>query len=236
DLHHVLLGGGAGGEQAQLFSGSYKLLLFREHALELSSCGCSRKYFIHELFDGWHQWQLPAHSPLQQKSGNDKAINFVRAFEDAIDSGITVRSLRWILLDKAIAGINLQSLIHNIIEHLRRPHLNNRTLDRILFNRLESLLACITGGFVYNGKGCVHHAHCAEHQRLADIDERGHVCQLFAHQTEIGDNFFEGLALLGVADCVIQGFARTAYAHGAKLESADVQDIKGDDVAAADFA
>src|SRR6185369_5632722 len=53
---------------------------------------------------------------------------------------------------------------------------------------------------------------------------------------EVSDDFLEGLALLGVANSIFERDARTANAHGAKLEASDVQNVEGDDVSLADFA
>src|SRR5260370_9320252 len=48
---------------------------------------------------------------------------------------------------------------------------------------------------------------------------RSHVGQLLAHQTEVGDDFTEGPALLGIGDGVFQRDTASAHAHGTELRS-----------------
>src|SRR6202034_938191 len=48
--------------------------------------------------------------------------------------------------------------------------------------------------------------------------------------------FVEGLALLGIANGILQRHPASAYAHRAQFEAADVQNIEGNHVAFADFA
>jgi len=53
---------------------------------------------------------------------------------------------------------------------------------------------------------------------------------------EVGDGFSEGFALLGVLNRFGEHGLRTADAGGAELEAPEVEDVEGDDVAAADLA
>src|SRR5467141_4103473 len=101
---------------------------------------------------------------------------------------------------------------------------------------LARFFSGIGAGLIDIGKRDVHHANGAVDQRLADIDQRRHVGQLLAHQTEVGDDFAEGLALLGIGDGVFQRDTASAHAHGTELEAADVEDVEGDHMPFADFA
>ena len=101
---------------------------------------------------------------------------------------------------------------------------------------LQHLLGGIAGRFVDLAESGVHHAYGAIDERFAHIEERRHVGDFFANQAEVGDDFVERLALLGVADRVLQRNAATAHAHRAELEAAHVQNVESDDVAFADFA
>ena len=62
------------------------------------------------------------------------------------------------------------------------------------------------------------------------------LASLFADETEIGNDFPESLALLGVSNGIFERHSRAAHAHGTELEASDVQDVEGDDVSLADFA
>ena len=63
----------------------------------------------------------------------------------------------------------------------------------------------------------------------------GHLRQLGANQAEIADGLAEGDALLGVFRGDFEHAFGAADAGGAQGEAADVQNVEGHDVAAADF-
>jgi len=56
-----------------------------------------------------------------------------------------------------------------------------------------------------------------------------------ADEAEVGDGLAEGLALFGVFDGGGDDALAAAGAGRAEFEAADVEDVEGDDVAAADF-
>src|ERR1035437_4840733 len=49
-----------------------------------------------------------------------------------IAARIAVRALRRIFLHVAVSGVDLQDVVHHHIQHLRRPHLEDGALHRIL--------------------------------------------------------------------------------------------------------
>ena len=178
---------------------------------------------------------MSRHGALQQKAGDDQAVDFIGAFKDAIDAGIAVSALGRILFDETVAAVNLDGFVHHVVDHLRAPDFEDRTFDRVLLDRLARFFGGIGAGLVHFVERDVHHAHGAIDQRLADIDQRRHVRHLFAHQAEVGDHLAERLALLGISNGILQREPRAAHAHRAQLEASHVQDVESDDVALADF-
>src|SRR6185369_14525523 len=201
-----------------------------ERALDFFPDARTGENLVHQLLDGWHEGKLSAHGTLQQKARDDKAVNFIRPFEDAIDTGVAVGTLGWILFDEAIASIDLDGFIDDIVDHLRSPDFQDGALDGIFFDGLASFFSSVGACLVDFREKRVHHANGAIDQRLADVDKRRHVGDLFADETEVSDDFLEGLALIGVSNSIFERDARTAHAHGAKLEASDIQDVEGDDV------
>ena len=99
NLLHVFLGGNTSGEEPKLFRGRDQRLLFGKNAFQFVAERRARKYFVHQLLDGRHQGKLAGHGSLQQKARDDEPVNFIRAFEDAIDAGIAVGTLGRVLLE-----------------------------------------------------------------------------------------------------------------------------------------
>ena len=93
DRLHVFLRGCAGGEQAELLGLRHQFAFFGERAFQFFAHRRAGEHFVHQLLDGGHQRQLAAHGALQQKSGDDEAVDFVGAFEDAVDAGVAVGAL-----------------------------------------------------------------------------------------------------------------------------------------------
>src|SRR5207245_1751033 len=85
------------------------------------------------------------------------------------------------------------------------------------------LIACIRPSLVDFVEPGIHHANRAIHQRLAHIDQRRHIRDLFSDQPEVADNFPERLALLRIANRIFKRHPCPAYAHRAQLESPNVQ-------------
>ncbi len=141
---------------------------------------------------------------FSKKAGDDQPVDFIGAFEDAIDARIAISALGRIFFDKSVAAVNLDGFVHHVIDHLRAPDFEDRTFDRVLLDRLARFFCRIGAGFVHFVERDVHHAHGAIDERLAHVDQSRHVGQLFAHQAEVGDHFAERLALLGISDRVLQ--------------------------------
>ena len=86
-----------------------------------------------------HERQLSFHSAPQKHPCDEKAINFVCPFEDAIDPGIPIVAFHRIFLAVTIAAIDLNSFIHHEVQHFGAPHLDNRAFDGIFLDSLQSL-------------------------------------------------------------------------------------------------
>ena len=70
---------------------------------------------------------------------------------------------------------------------------------------------------------------------LGDVGEDRHLGQLVLDQAEVGDGLAKSLALLGVANRFSQSVLPSPDGGGGQLEAPGVEDIEGDDVAAAHF-
>ena len=211
-------------------------MLFGERAFHLLADGWTGKYLIHQGFDRRHERQLPGHRALQQKPRNNEPVDLVCSLENTIDAGIAIRPLRGVFLDEAVATVNLHGLVDNVIDHLRTPNLDDRTLYGVLFDCLPSFLCCFRTGFFYFTESGVHHSYCAIDERLAHINQRRHIGEFFPYQAEIGNNFVESLALFRVGDGIFQCYPRASHAHRAKLETPDVQDVECNHVSFADIS
>ncbi len=214
---------------------AYEFALFCQRAFEVFASGRAGEHFIHQFLDGGHQRQLPGHTALQQKSGDDQAIDFVGAFEDSVDAGVAVGALGGIFFHKSVATVDLDSFVDDEVDHLGAPDFDDGAFDGILFDSFANFFGGVCAGFVDLVQRDVHHADRAVDHSFAGVDAHCHVGEFFANQAEVGDDFIESLALLGVANGVFERDARAADAHGSQLEAADVQNVEGDYVAFADF-
>src|SRR5581483_5834400 len=98
-------------EKPDFFHRGNQLLLCGKQAFAVVARWWTCEYFIHDLLDRGHEWELAARRALQQKSRNDEAIDFVRALEDPVDSCVAVGTFGGILFDEAVAAVDLHSFV-----------------------------------------------------------------------------------------------------------------------------
>src|SRR5215472_1303992 len=233
---HVFLSGRSGDEQTELLGLRDQPAFLGEWALKIFADDRSGEDFVHQLLDGGHEGELSAHRAFEQKAGNDKAVDFVGAFKDAVDAGIAIGALGGILLDKAVAAVDLDGFVDHVVDHLRAPDLDNGALDGVFLDGLAGLGEGVGCSLVDFGESNVHHADRAVDERLTGVDADRHVGDFFAHQAEVGNDLTESLALLGVADGIVERDTASTDAHGTQLEAAHVQNVEGDDVTLPDFS
>jgi hypothetical protein len=208
----------------------YQFALFCQWTFDLLADRRPAQHFVHQLLDRRHQRQLAAHRALQQETRDDEPVDFVGAFEDAIDAGIAIGALRRILFHEAVAGIDLHRLVDDVIDHLRAPDFEDRALDRIFLDRLAP--------FLWPRRGWPSRSPKAARPSFRPCDRRAtrrhrsacHVRDFLAHQSEVADRLAERLALLGIGHRALDRNPRPAHAHRAQFEASDVQDVEGDDV------
>ncbi len=81
------------------------------------------------------QRQLAARRPSHQERDDRESIDFVRAFEDAVDTSVTKGALDERVAMEAIAAVNLHALVGDTVEHLRRVHFDDGAFDGVSIER-----------------------------------------------------------------------------------------------------
>ena len=180
--------------------------------------------------------KLSAHGALQQPAGDDEAVDFVGAFEDAVDARVAIGALGRILFDEAVAAVDLHRLIDHAVEHLRAPDFDDGALDGVLLDGFADSLAA-REFFVDLGQSGVHHADGAIDHRLAGVDAR---------PPSARSSRGSGRSRRWSCRKPCAAWRRRWHSasevrappthHRAQLEAADVENVEGDDVAFADFA
>ena len=89
------------------------------------------------FFTACDQRQLPSLRTLQQHAGRQEAIDFVRAFKDAIDARVAIGALHRVVLVVAVAAVNLHALIDHVVEHLGSEDLDEAALGCELLGGLQ---------------------------------------------------------------------------------------------------
>ena len=234
---HVFLRGRAGDEQAQLLGIVPPACVLPPACLPVlrPTLGPAITSSISFLMAGI-SGKLSAHGALQQPAGDDQPVDFVGAFEDAVDARVAIGALGRILLDEAVAAVDLHGLVDHVVDHLRAPDLDDGALDRVLLDRLASFL----GGI---GLACrlrrARRPSCRRCDRPAPRRRRCNVAMLASFsrtRPKSAMTLPNALRCLAYAIAFSSDSARAAHAHRAQLEAANVEDVEGDDVPLADFA
>src|ERR1700733_6338316 len=191
---------------------------------------------VHQLLDGGHQREVAGTGPLHQPAGDDEAVDLIRALKDAIDAGIAVGPLDRVLFYITVTAIDLDSVIHDSVEHLRTPYFQNGALDGVLLDALLNLTRVFRCAGIESRQRVVNHSDGAIGHAFHGEELGGGISQLLLNQAEAGDRLAEGLTLLGVADGVAKHRTGGAYTGRAQLEAADVENVEGYMVALAHFA
>ena len=178
---------------------------------------------------------MPGHCPLQQKAGNDEAVDFIGTFENAIDARIAVVAFRRIFFDEAVSSVDLHHLVDHVVEEFRSPNLEDRALDGILVDQFP-YRGHVGLAFAQLRDGCIHLSNGSISHRLAREDADRDVGNLLANQAEVGDHLAERLALLSVRDGALEAMPRRADGPGTQFEAAHVENVEGDHVSLTDFA
>jgi len=79
---------------------------------------------------------MSGRSPLEKHAPDEKPIDFIRSFEDAIDSGIAIVAFDRILRAVSVSAVDLYSLVHHEVENLASEDFQNRTFDGVFLDSL----------------------------------------------------------------------------------------------------
>ena len=151
-----------------------------------------------QLLHRLYQRQLSALRALEQHAGGKQPIDFVGAFENAIDARIAIGAFDHVILMIAVAAVDLDAFVGHIIQHLGREDFDVGTLRRELLHRFQFRLSRVgllpgkTFQMAFN-EPCYPIRRCFRGE-----DPDGHFGQLVLDQSEFGDRFAEGFAFLRV--------------------------------------
>ena len=93
-----------------------------------------------QLLHRFHQRQLPALCALQHHAGGEQAVDFVGAFENAVDARIAIGALHGVVLMEAVAAVDLHAFIDHVIQHFRREDLDEGAFGGELLDQLSASL------------------------------------------------------------------------------------------------
>ena len=165
--------------------------------------------FLHRL----DQRQSALLRALQHHAGGEQAVDFVGAFENPVDARIAIGVLARILLTEAVAAVNLDALIYNVIERFRREHFNEAAFGRELFDSLQ----CV-GGIA--GHVSFNRANHSIGHAFAGVHTHGHLSDFVLDHAEFADGLSERFAFLRVLDRVREVRAAASVRERAQLQAA----------------
>ena len=95
------------------------------------SCFCFLKHRLRRF----QKSQPPAPGAFQQHAWDQEAVDFVCALEYAIDARIAIGAFDSVVLVESISAVDLDSLIDDVIERLRREDFDDGALGSELLHR-----------------------------------------------------------------------------------------------------
>src|SRR5712691_83990 len=122
----------------------------------------------------------------------------------------------------SVAAVDLNALIDDITDGLRRIDLHDGALDRIFFEGGQFRVA--------------HHPHYTPVHRLDGENAYRHLGKFVLDRAEFCDRRPECFPLLGISEAGGQNVLRCTRGEWPDLEPSDVQHVERDDVAAADLS
>ena len=125
-------------------------------------------------------------------------VDLVRALENPVDARIAVHLLDPILLDEAVAAVDLHGLIHHEVQHFRAEDLVDGALDRVLRDRLRGLHARIRPRDVDGLEDRVEEPSSAIDHALQRVNLRVHPRELALNERELREFLAKLLPLIRV--------------------------------------
>ena len=191
-----------------------------------------RKDFVLQLPGGGYQRQVPLQRAPHQHARDQQPVDLVGPLEDPVDARVAVVPLCGVVPDVAVAAVDLDVLVEDIVEDLAARYFEDGRLDGVLLQRRK--LRRLMPGFVSVDLG-VYQPGRPEHHRLDGEGADGHLAQLVLDRPEVGDWLAELPPLGRVAGRFPDGAARTPDRGRPELEAAVVEDVERDLVPLADL-
>ena len=135
---------------------------------------------------------------------------------------------------EAVATIDLHGFVHGVIEDFATEHFSDGTFDGVFLENLHRVRALVPAGRI-GLHGLINDPRRAIDHGLQGKSPNGDLRELGPHQAEVADGMAESRALLGVMCGGFELVFREAEAGGAERETADIENVEGDDVATADI-
>ena len=89
---------------------------------------------------------MPIERAFDESAWYQQAIDFVRSFEDPVDTCVTVVTLGLVVLDVSIATVHLNVLVEDVVKDLASGNLHEGGLDGVFLQGREN--GCVVRGFV----------------------------------------------------------------------------------------
>ncbi len=121
-------------------------LRLRQHPLFFGECARGSflerrpcQNFFAQFHGRGYQRNDARHGALHQHLDDQHAVDFVRAFENAVDAAIAIGARDRIILMEAVAAENLHRFVHAEVQRFAAHHFADRTFDRIFLEHLHGL-------------------------------------------------------------------------------------------------
>jgi len=110
---------------------------------------------------------------LEDHAGGEQSVDLIGALEDAIDAGVAVGTLDHVVLVEAVAAVDLDSFVGDVVDGFRAEDFGDRALDGEFLDRFEHLLRSVGGGRVHRLQGRVDDSADAVDDRLGGKEADG---------------------------------------------------------------
>ena len=118
---------------------------FGEHAFGSFFEGRTGEDFVGQFHGRGNQGELTAHGALHQHLDDEHAVDFVGAFEDAIDARIAIGAANRIIFVEAVAAENLHGFVDDEVQHFAAVDFGDGTFDGVFLERFHGVLRFVAG-------------------------------------------------------------------------------------------
>src|SRR5215217_7165860 len=143
---------------------------------------------------------------LQQLLADHHALDLGGALADQQQRGVAVEPLDLVLLRVAVAAVDAEGLLHDLLARLRREQLRHAGLE----------VGALPG---------VLHTRGLQREQPGGLDLRGHVGELELDRLVLSDRLSEGLALLRVTQGELERALGDAHSARGHVHAADLERV-----------